>query len=93
MTTLNQLESQSNVDAQGNPVSSASPAMTAAAKTSNIAARSKNAMFDPTKPAMPAHTGPEKQFLTGIDPSIDPSLQMVPGVQPSLGTGCIRRGF
>lgn len=87
MTTLNQLESQSNVDAQGNPVSSASPAMTAAAKTSNIAARSKNAMFDPTKPAMPAHTGPEKQFLTGIDPSIDPSLQMVPGVQPSLGTG------
>ena len=87
MKTLAQLESQSNVGAQGNPTSSASPAMTAAAKTSNIAARSKNAMFDPTKPAMPAHTGPEKQFLTGIDPSIDPSLQMVPGVQPSLGTG------
>lgn len=43
--------------------------------------------IDPTKPAMPAHTIPEKQFLTGIDPSIDPSLQMVPGVQPSLGTG------
>lgn len=72
-TTLNQLETQM--------------AQEAATRASNIAARSKNAMFDPTKPAMPAHTSPEKQFLTGIDPSIDPSLQMVPGVQPSLGTG------
>jgi len=91
ITTLNQLESQSNVVAPGNPTSnttpSASPAMTAAAKTSNIAARSKNAMFDPTKPGMPAHTGPEKQFLTGLDASLDPSLQTVPGVQTSLGTG------
>lgn len=72
-STLNQLETQLALDA--------------ANKASNIAARSKNALFDPTKPGMPAHTGSEKQFLTGIDPSIDPSLQMVPGVQPSLGTG------
>ena len=87
-TTLNQLNSQYNINQEGTlTTNSTSPAMTAAAKTSNIAARSKNAMFDPTKPGMPAHTGPEKQFLTGIDPSIDPSLQMVPGVQPSLGTG------
>lgn len=87
-TTLNQLDSKYNVDQEGTlTTNSTSPAMTAAAKTSNIAARSKNAMFDPTKPGMPAHTGPEKQFLTGIDPSIDPSLQTVPGVQPSLGTG------
>ena len=88
MKTLSQLESKYNVDREGTlTTNSTSPAMTAAAKTSNIAARSKNAMFDPTKPGMPAHTSPEKQFLTGIDPSIDPSLQMVPGVQPSLGTG------
>lgn len=72
-TTLNQLEAQM--------------AQEEATRTSNIAARSKNALFDPTKPAMPAHTMPEKQFLTGLDPSLDPSLQMVPGVQPSLGTG------
>lgn len=72
-STLNQLETQLALDA--------------ANQASNIAARSKNALFDPTKPGMPAHTGSEKQFLTGIDPSIDPSLQMVPGVQPSLGTG------
>ena len=72
-TTLNQLEAQM--------------AQEAATKAASIAARSKNALFDPTKPGMPAHTVPEKQFLTGIDPSIDPSLQTVPGVQPSLGTG------
>jgi hypothetical protein len=88
MKTLSQLDSKYNVDQKGTlTTNSTSPAMTAAAKTSNFAARSKNAMFDPTKPGMPAHTGPEKQFLTGIDPSIDPSLQTVPGVQPSLGTG------
>jgi hypothetical protein len=72
-TTLNQLETQM--------------AQEAAAKASTVATSSKSSVFDPTKPAMPAHTMPEKQFLTGIDPSIDPSLQMVPGVQPSLGTG------
>jgi hypothetical protein len=92
MTTLNQLESQSNIGTSGNPTTSnttpnASPAMTAAAKTSNIAARSKNALFDPTKPGMPAHTNPESQFLTSIDPSLNPSLETVPGVQTSLGTG------
>ena len=72
-TTLNQLETQM--------------AQEEAARAASIAARSKNALFDPTKPGMPAHTNPEKQFLTGIDPSLDPSLQTVPGVQPSLGTG------
>jgi hypothetical protein len=72
-STLNQLETQL--------------ALEAANKASNIAARSKNALFDPTKPGMPAHTVPEGQFLTGIDPSLNPSLETVPGVQPSLGTG------
>lgn len=72
-TTLNQLEAQM--------------AQEAAAKASTIATSNKSSVFDPTKPAMPAHTMSEKQFLTGIDPSIDPSLQMVPGAQPSLGTG------
>lgn len=72
-TTLNQLEAQM--------------AQEAAAKASAITASNKSSVFNPTKPAMPAHTMSEKQFLAGIDPSIDPSLQMVPGVQPSLGTG------
>lgn len=82
IATLNQLEAQANATGTTVP-----PSVTAAVKTSSIADRSKNAMFDPTKPGMPAHTGPERQFLTGIDPTIDPSLQIVPGVQPSLGTG------
>ena len=72
-STLNQLETQYALDA--------------ATKASNIAARSKNALFDPTKPGMPAHTTPEGRFLQKLDPSLNPSLETVPGVQPSLGTG------
>ena len=72
-TNVSQLEAQYTVD-QANEAAS-------------IAARSKNALFDPTKPPMPAHTGPEAQFLQKLDPTLNPSLEMVPGVQTSLGTG------
>lgn len=43
--------------------------------------------YDAKKAAMPAHTAEESKFLTGLDPSLNPSVEMVPGIQPGSSTG------
>ena len=43
--------------------------------------------YDPKKAAMPAYTTDETTFLTGMDPSLSPSQEMVPGIQPGSTSG------